>query len=86
MLFFKYLANILQHSSLNGCFDEDSENKTSMYFQWSLSVFIVVMVMSVWTHYKYDNYKMKISSLLISFKSGTVNEKVFELKKVLEYS
>ena len=32
MVFFKYLANILQHSSLNGCFHEDSENKTSNVF------------------------------------------------------
>ena len=27
MVFFKYLANILQHSSLNGCFHKDSEKK-----------------------------------------------------------
>ena len=32
MVFFKYLANILQHSSLSGCFQEDSENKTSIVF------------------------------------------------------
>ena len=31
-VFFKYLANILQHSTLNGCFHEDSENKTSNVF------------------------------------------------------
>ena len=32
MVDFKYLANILQHSSLNGCFHEDSENKTANVF------------------------------------------------------
>ena len=29
MVFFRYLANILQHSRLNGCFHEDYENKTA---------------------------------------------------------
>ena len=32
MVFFTYLANILQHSSLNGCFHEDSGNKTANVF------------------------------------------------------
>ena len=32
MVFFKYLTNILQHSSLNDCFDDDSENKTANVF------------------------------------------------------
>ena len=32
MVFFKYLANILKHSSLNGYFHEDSENKTANVF------------------------------------------------------
>ena len=32
MASFKYLANILQHSSLNDCFREDSENKTANVF------------------------------------------------------
>ena len=32
MLFFKYLANILQHSSLNGCFHKDSEKKTQQMY------------------------------------------------------
>ena len=29
---FNYLANVLQHSSLNGWFHEDSENKTANVF------------------------------------------------------
>ena len=36
-------------------------------------------------HYNYDDYKMKLCALLISFSSRTANEKSFELKKVLEY-
>ena len=32
MVVFKYLANILQHSSLNSCFDKDFENKTATVF------------------------------------------------------
>ena len=32
MVFFKYLANILQYSNLNGCFHQDSENKTANVF------------------------------------------------------
>ena len=32
MIIFKYLANILQHSSLNGCFHEDSETKIANVF------------------------------------------------------
>ena len=32
MVFFKYLANILQHPNLNGCFFENSENKTANAF------------------------------------------------------
>ena len=32
MVFFKYLANILQHSNLNGCYHEESENKTANVF------------------------------------------------------
>ena len=35
--------------------------------------------------YNYDDYKMQTCALLISFYSGTANEKSFELKKVLEY-
>ena len=31
-VFFKYLPNILQHSSLNDCFHEDSESKTANVF------------------------------------------------------
>ena len=64
MLFFKFLGNILQHSSLNGCFHEDSENKTANVFAL---IFTVAMVISVWTHYNYDDYKVKIWALLISF-------------------
>ena len=32
MVLFKYWENILQHSSVNGCFHEDSENKTTNVF------------------------------------------------------
>ena len=32
MVFLKYLVNILEHSSLNDCFHDDSENKTSNAF------------------------------------------------------
>ena len=32
MVFFKNLANILRHLRLNGCFHEDSENKTANVF------------------------------------------------------
>ena len=32
MVFFKYLANILQNFSVNGCFHEDSENKIANAF------------------------------------------------------
>ena len=56
-----------------------------MYFHWSIPVLTVVMVISVWTHDNYDEYKVKICALLTSFSSGTANEKNFELKKVLEY-
>ena len=55
----KYLANILQHSSPNNCLHEDSETKQQMYFHCSLPVFNVVMVISVWKPYNYDNYKTK---------------------------
>ena len=62
------------------------KTKHQMHFHWSLPVFTVVMVISVWTHYNYDDYKMKICVLLISFWIETANEKKFELKKVYEYS
>ena len=65
MVFFEYLANILQHSCLNGCFHEDSENKIVNVF--SVPVFIVTMVISVKTHYNYKDYKVKICAQLISF-------------------
>ena len=39
MVFFKYLTNILQHLSLNGCFREDSENKTSNVYSLILAGF-----------------------------------------------
>ena len=43
MIFFKYLANILQNSfqgtSLNGYFHEDSENKTTNVFSLILACF-----------------------------------------------
>ena len=55
MIFFKYLANILQHSSLNGCFHEDSENKTANIFSLIFASFTVVMVVWVWAHYDYDD-------------------------------
>ena len=38
-LFFKYLPNILQHSSLNGYFHEGSENKTANVFSLIFAVF-----------------------------------------------
>ena len=61
------------------------KTKQQMSSHWSLSLFVVVMVISVWTHYNYDGYKVKICALLISFYTATANEKEFELKKVLEY-
>ena len=61
------------------------KTKQQIDFDWSLPVFTVVMVLSVWMHYNYDDYKMKICALLILFSSGTANEISFELKKVLEY-
>ena len=67
MVPFKYLPNILQHSSLNGCFHEESENKTANVFSMVIAIFTVVNVISVWMHYNYDDYKMKICTLLISF-------------------
>ena len=39
MVSFKYLANILQHSSLNGCFHEDSENNKSNVFSFIFAGF-----------------------------------------------
>ena len=39
MLFFKYLARNLQHSSLNGCFNEDSENKIANVFSLIFAAF-----------------------------------------------
>ena len=39
MVFFKYLANILQQSSLNGWFHEDSENKTANVFSLTFASF-----------------------------------------------
>ena len=41
MLFFKYLANILQHSSLNGCFHKDSEKNPSKCILIGLSRFLL---------------------------------------------
>ena len=38
MVFLKYLANTLQHSRLNGCFHEDSENKTANVFSLTFAV------------------------------------------------
>ena len=62
------------------------KTKQQMYFHRSSPVFTVVVVISLWTHYNYDDYKMKICALLISFWSGIANENNFELKKVFEYS
>ena len=48
MVFFKYLANILQHSfqgtSLNSCFNEILKTKPQMYCHLSSPVFTVVIV------------------------------------------
>ena len=51
------------------------KTKHQIDFHWSLPVFTVVMVISVWTHYNYDDYKMKTCALLISFWSKTANGK-----------
>ena len=47
----------------------------SNVFYWSLPVFTVVTVMSVWTHCNYDSYEVKICTLLISFYSETAKWK-----------
>ena len=39
MAFFKYLTNILQHSNLNGWFNEDSKNKIANIFSWNFGNF-----------------------------------------------
>ena len=39
MLFFKYLTNMLQHSSLNGCFYENFEYKTAHIFTFIFASF-----------------------------------------------
>ena len=59
--------------------------KHQIHIHWSLPVFTIVMVIPLWTHYNYDDYKIKICALIISFESGRANGKNFELKKVLEY-
>ena len=51
------------------------KTKQRIYSHWSLPVFTVVMVISVLMHYNYDNYKVKICALLISFTIETANEK-----------
>ena len=61
------------------------KTKQQMCSHWSLPVFIVVIGMQVWTCYDYNNYKVEIWALSISFESGTANEKNSELKKLLEY-
>ena len=77
----------MQSSRLNDCFHENSENKAANVFHLSSLVFTVSMAISVWTHNNYDDYKMKIWALLISFKSGTAYEKKkLKLKKGMEYS
>ena len=78
MGFFKYLANILEHSNLNGCFiHEDSGNKTANVVSMAFAGFYYsngdISVNEL--PYNYDDYKVKIRALLISFYSGTVNEK-----------
>ena len=87
MVFFKYLANILQHSSLNCCFHKDSENKTSNIYLLIFAGFycsygdISVKILLFW------RLEMKIWALKISFQNRTANEKKIELRKeVLEYS
>ena len=35
--------------------------KQKMYFHWSLPVFTVVMVISVWTRYNYGDYRQRLS-------------------------
>ena len=67
MVFFKYLENIVQYSSLNGYFHKDFENKKANVFHWSLPIFTVFTVISVRTHYNSDNYKIKLCALLILF-------------------
>ena len=51
------------------------KTKQEMHFHWTLPVFTVGMVISVLTHHNYDKYTVKICMLLISFLSGTANEK-----------
>ena len=68
MVFFKYLGNITQHSSLNDCFQEDSENKTANVFSLIFTgLYCSYGNISVITHYNYDDYKVKICALIISF-------------------
>ena len=50
------------------------EKTVYIYSPWSLPLFTVVMMISVWTNYNYDDYKVKICA-----------EKVLWIKKVLEY-
>ena len=65
MVFFKYLANILQHPNLNGCFFENSENKTANAFS-SIFAGSDCSYGDEWTN-NYDDYKVKICALSISF-------------------
>ena len=83
MVYFKYLPNILKHSASMAVSMKILKTTQQMYSHWFLPVFKVVMMILVWRHYNYDNYKLKICALLISFQSGTATEKKKERKKVL---
>ena len=61
MVFFKYFPNILQYSSLNGCFHEDSEDKIANVFSLIFAGFYCSYGdISVSSHYTYDDYRGKI--------------------------
>ena len=75
MVYFKYLPNILKHSASMAVSMKILKTTQQMYSHWFLPVFKVVMMILVWRHYNYDNYKLKICALLISFQSGTATEK-----------
>ena len=83
MVYFKYLPNILKHSASMAVSMKILKTTQQMYSHWFLPVFKVVMMILVWRHYNYDNYKLKICALLISFQSGTATKKKKERKKVL---
>ena len=83
MAYFKYLPNILKHSASMAVSMKILKTIQQMYSRWFLPVFKVVMMILVWRHYNYDNYKLKICALLISFQSGTATEKKKARKKVL---